>query len=681
DIALDNGVHDFTGTVNATGEDITLTDANAIVLGAVSTNEAGQTDGVDNDGAADATIATNRGELVVNAGGSITDAGLGTSASDGIGLLVEGATSLTARNASSTNHFDIDLDDVDNNFDQDADGDAVNAVGEDITLFDATAIVLGTVSTNEPGQTDGVGNDSAADSTISTFDDQGGGTLASAGDLVVFAGGSITDAGDRTTSGDGGILVEGRTRLDANSGNSVIVLDDADNNFDRDANDLASFTGSGGNVFHEVDARGTNITLVDSSSIALGQITASGNLVVIAGGDIRNDEVIASAGNLEQVNVGGITVFSAGGDIRTQLETLGNAVNVASANNSMVTLRQGYLRVSGASTRGDAVFAAIGSGADLVIGTELTSGGDIVLISDQGNVDFSGLTRTASSDTLLTSTGGGVAILAPNGTVGMPTFNGGSFDITTAGVDAAVFSAADAADLAQLGSSSASAASAVDTSVEIHIGQDLLVETPANGLIPDAGLLDFNVGDATTLFRLGGGATDFAVGEANMLNQVGSLAFDPINFIGTLNGDEVLMDISGNLALIVDGSTVTFNTQNTSSVIGSSNFGAGTNIGGITELTVQNGGTLLQFATFGEANGQSGVNAAVGTVIINGFTPNQNHTINGCVIGTVSSCTPLGTLALNLQFETGQFLGIVFVDPDEDEDDPFTNRGDEEEWE
>ena len=103
-------------------------------------------------------------------------------------------------------------------------------------------------------------------------------------------------------------------------------------------------------------------------------------------------------------------------------------------------------------------------------------------------------------------------------------------------------------------------------------------------------------------------------------------------------------------------------------------------IGGIVDLIVQNGGTLEQFAAFGEINGQTGVNTAF-QFNVSGFTVDENHTSNGCVIGTVSSCTPLGSLVLNLQFETGQFLGITFVDPDEDEDDPFSNRGDEEEWE
>ena len=74
DIALDSAdIHDFGGAVNATGEDITIDDVNAIVLGSISTNEAGQAD-ADADSAADGTIASNRGELIVRAGGAITDA-------------------------------------------------------------------------------------------------------------------------------------------------------------------------------------------------------------------------------------------------------------------------------------------------------------------------------------------------------------------------------------------------------------------------------------------------------------------------------------------------------------------------------------------------------------------------------------------------------------------------------
>ena len=63
------------------------------------------------------------------------------------------------------------------------------------------------------------------------------------------------------------------------------------------------------------------------------------------------------------------------------------------------------------------------------------------------------------------------------------------------------------------------------------------------------------------------------------------------------------------------------------------------------------------------------------------FFIDDSATVNGCVIGLVGSCTAIGSLAPILEFEDGRFLGIKFVDPSEDEDDPFSNRGDEEAWE
>ena len=143
---------------------------------------------------------------------------------------------------------------------------------------------------------------------------------------------------------------------------------------------------------------------------------------------------------------------------------------------------------------------------------------------------------------------------------------------------------------------------------------------------------------------------------------------------------QLLLSIDGDFHLIITEGIHTFNVQNTTSVLGSSNIGSGTIITGPITIEVRSG-QLLQFATFGSVAGRDSQNAAIGTVNLINFVPGADSTINGCVIGTISSCTPLGTVILNLQFETGQFLGIAFVDPDEDEDDPFSNRGDEEEWE
>ena len=59
----------------------------------------------------------------------------------------------------------------------------------------------------------------------------------------------------------------------------------------------------------------------------------------------------------------------------------------------------------------------------------------------------------------------------------------------------------------------------------------------------------------------------------------------------------------------------------------------------------------------------------------------NTNTVNGCVILVASSCQPIGSLSLSLDFPDGLLLGVKFLAPAEDLDDPFTNRGDEEEWE
>ncbi len=348
---------------------------------------------------------------------------------------------------------------------------------------------------------------------------------------------------------------------------------------------------------------------------------------------------------------------------------------------------------------------------DLVLTDRIFSGGDLRLISENGNVNFAAVPVGAGPAQVVTGLGtpnaqtfslaglgarvndalavaeGELSVSAPNGTVTLPTAGGlnvpvrfignSAVDVFQNGAGTTEFTNTDLIN-AGFSSTQASELLALSNVLEISVGNSIILTTAAaqqNTLLT----LDVPTSGAGRLV-LGGSQTDFLIGEQNFVGQAGAAGFDPLNFAGNLNGNQLLLEVLGDLQLVIDGATSSFNIQNSSSVGGSTNEGAGMRVGGTVDITVQNGGTLEKFAAFGEINGQTGVNSAF-QFNINGFTADQNHTSNGCVIGTVSSCTPLGTLVLNLQFETGQFLGITFVDPDEDEDDPFSNRGDEEEWE
>src|SRR5690606_3152809 len=109
---LDNAAtHDFAGSVSAAGGNVVLDDRNAIALGAIDTGG---------------------GDLIVRAGGSITD-------TDGEAVTVGGATTLVARSGKS--FFDIALDNADTH---DFAG-PVSVTGEDIVLDDRSAIRLGAI--------------------------------------------------------------------------------------------------------------------------------------------------------------------------------------------------------------------------------------------------------------------------------------------------------------------------------------------------------------------------------------------------------------------------------------------------------------------------------------------------------------------------------------------------------
>src|SRR5699024_7969154 len=140
-------------------------------------------------------------------------------------------------------------------------------------------------------------------------------------------------------------------------------------------------------------------------------------------------------------------------------------------------------------------------------------------------------------------------------------------------------------------------------------------------------------------------------------------------------GGTELFRVTGDLLLRAEH-PVTFRVQNTS--IASRN-GAGTTIAGKTYLSGEFGGLTM----FGSFNGATGADAPFkGFANLDGsFVVGTQNTANGCVILLPTSGQPVGTMSLALDFPDGVLLGVKFIDPAEDHDDPFTNRGDEEEWE
>ena len=332
---------------------------------------------------------TATGTLSVTAGGAagetITDTGT---------VDVDGTTTLNSGLA------DIVLDTVTNDF-----TGAVTASGANITLVDANAIVLGTITAS--------------------------------GDLSVTAlGGTITDTGT--------VNVDGTTNLSATSD---IVLDTVTNDF----------TGA-------VTASGADITLVDANAIVLEDVTGTGTVTITAlNGNITEDsdataDVTANAAILSATG-GGINVdtdavsvaFTATGNVFIDEVAAGGDLSVSgltTANNGNIDIEtlDGTLTVGGplaADGSGNigltASDAGIGSNNDVIISGPVTStSGDITILADNSITLTAGAnvlsTSTTVGDIVLTATDGAITGTATNlitgSTLAMTANTGiGNFDV------------------------------------------------------------------------------------------------------------------------------------------------------------------------------------------------------------------------------------------------------------
>ncbi len=561
--------------------------------------------------------------LSVSAAGSITD-------TPGEAV-VAGTANLVAQ--SGAEFFDIALDgngalpaDLAHDF------GLVNARGEDIVLHDRNGIVLGAIDANQSGQESAPG---APDVTIGRYDNDGDGLLAAAdpaaaGDLTVRAGGAITDTG-------AGIEVDGRTRLEARRGGALfdITLDGADGDASDRPNDFDA-NAVGPDALHEVDAVGANVTLVDRNALALGTIRTS-NLTISAGGSVTDTpgEAIAAGGTTDIVAQSGPDFF----DIA--LDNPG-------------THDFGAVRLTGEGIRlldqRDLTIIGIDSLADGSPDATLPEDG-IFLQVEQGGYGF------APGRTVPLVAARDIALFAPNG----------SFDANP--------------DPAVVDQRMPDGLTFRSTTGNITLDlQDGFVIEDVRGTTPFT--LDAPNGISRIRIGEGGEAGDkqfFGIGTADFLEEAQKPGFNPF-FTLVAPGDPEIFRVTGDFALIARG-PLTVRIQNTEPV---ATTGAGTIIDGTTYLGGSFAEGISMFGTFGGAEGEIASIKGFRDAFFIGEIPyvvQASNTVNGCTILVPTSCQPIGSLLPNLGYKEGLLLAIRFVDPDEDLDDPFTNRGDEEGWE
>jgi filamentous hemagglutinin family protein len=231
-IVLAEASNNFGGAVSASGANVSLRDANALVLGTISAS----------------------GNLDVTTSGALTQTGP---------LTVAGTTQVDAGGG------DITLSNAANNF-----GGALSASGANVSLRDANALVLG--------------------------------TLSASGSLAVTTSGALTQTGPLT--------VAGVAQIDAGVGD--ITLSDASNNFG-----LA------------LSISGANVSLVDVDHLTLATVRSTGNLSVSVGQDLSFGNTQVSGNLVARAGSGSISQSDVMGVSGTLSLVAANAVDLSHPSN------------------------------------------------------------------------------------------------------------------------------------------------------------------------------------------------------------------------------------------------------------------------------------------------------------------------------------------------------------
>lgn len=354
-ITLDHAGNDFTGSVDAKGTVVSLTDANAIDLGVISASS-----------------------LAVVAGGAVTQTG-------GENLVVSGDASITATGNMIT------LGSVANDI-----GGAVDATGTDLFLADSNGIQLRQISvtslvlvsggpitqtgtsmiTATSSQLNAVGQDITLTGNNNDF---GSSLFANGKNVSLTDGGAvhlIDISADTFTLNTGGAVTQnaatsisaGNTQI--NAAGHAITLESGSNNF----------KGS-------VDATGTDIVLHDANAIELGEISAS-MLSVEAGGAVTQTDgesiVVTSATEIKTTGHA-VTLTNATNDFGGSIDVVGN--NVMLTDVSKIELGEIAASTLTVTAGGDVTQTA---GEKIVAGDTTISAAGKSITLDNATNDFTG---------------------------------------------------------------------------------------------------------------------------------------------------------------------------------------------------------------------------------------------------------------------------------------------------
>jgi filamentous hemagglutinin family protein len=686
-ITLDDATNDFNGLVNASGTDITLRDANSITLADIEASgtltvqaAAAIADGAEGDlvagfgGSSDVDVT---GDTTLIAGTSIT---LDDSTNAFGGAVSAAGTDISLRDSGSIKLADIDASgtlvvDAGGSID---DGDPAGASGDvnvagnatltatgDITLDDATNDFAGSVDADSD-----TGSIVLADANALIL-----GTIDTDDDLTIVTGGSVTDTLGRAIS------VGGHTSIMAGGPDNFfdVVLDNPGTPTAID--DTGFLPGPAIHDFNTIDVTGEDILIRDRNAIT---VKASGN------SDGAPDPTLNASYNVA-INTG-VTVQTATISPNGSVVILSGVDPLANEGNltvNQVTAAQEILL----ATPHDIVLLPDGEGGAAHGGVPLHSdNGDIWLVALNGGFEYFDLENLA--DVYAGASNPGAVAALP-----------GAGDLIPAGT---MFDAPEG----NIAIIVRDAFKVVVTEGNVPLNDPQAPAEPADPVLPadyvnNAFVLN-TARDGVALISVKDG--EIAVGSVpiieGVLTEQGE--FEALGAIGTLSSSfQDLFVATGNLALESRNTAepaspsdpaVSFFVENTSSSIGA---GSGTRVIGATFLA----GFWENIGVFGSFNGIPGQTAAIlgfitdlgqvprggrvlavspeaGQIIqsLGRFVINPRNTANGCIIGLLSSCQPIGRVILLLEVEDGSLLAFRFQDDEEEEDDPFSNRGDEEDW-
>jgi len=536
DITL-NQANNF-GTVIVTGGDnVTLVDSNALVLGASTIDAA----------------------LSVTAGGNITNSGT---------LAITGTTTLNAGGN------DITLNQAGNDFT----GAVTISNANNVTLVDTNALTIGasTMGGNfnltANGTINDTGNISVTGTTTLASGTGNNITLDRAGNdfntVQVTSGKNVTlrdtdgiDLGASTVSGTLGIMANGSV---TNSGalsvtNATTIAAGAGNN--------VTLT-NGSNDFSTVNiTSGNNVAVTDTNALILGASTVSGTLDVNTNGTVTDSGTLAVTGTTTIAADSGndITLDEAASNFSTVSITSGN--NVAITDTNGLTL--GASTVSG--TLGVTANGAVEDSGTLVVTgtTTIAAGAGNNITLDEASSDFSTISFTSGNNVAVTdindiiigaSTISGTLNVNTNGTV----TDSGTLAVTgtttiAAGTGNNITLDEAASDFSTVSITSGNNVAITDTNA-LNLGASTVSGTlnvTTNGAITDSDTL--LITGTTTLEA--GATNDITLDTStNDFSAVGITSANNVTLVDTNTIDLATSTVSGNLNVTANGAITTSGT-------------------------------------------------------------------------------------------------------------------------